>query len=80
MTLAQLVDIIRDCAGDSDEFDLNGDIAEIAFDELGYDSLALLEISSRLQQVHGVELPEEGVRTPGDVLRLVNGTFGREAA
>ncbi|MFE2728951.1 acyl carrier protein [Kitasatospora sp. NPDC059327] len=80
ITLAQLVEIIRDCAGDSDEFDLNGDIADIAFEELGYDSLALLEIAARLRQEHGVVLPDEGVRTPGDVLDLVNEVPGQGVA
>ncbi|WBB58140.1 acyl carrier protein [Streptomyces sp. WMMC500] len=52
--------------------DLNGDIADIAFDELGYDSLALLELSARIKQTLGVDIPESDMRTPGGTLRMIN--------
>ncbi|MEO3845308.1 MULTISPECIES: acyl carrier protein [unclassified Streptomyces] len=79
-TLSHLVALIRDCAGESDVADLSGDIADMAFDELGYDSLALLELSARIKQTLGVEVAESEMRTPGGTLRLINeAVSGREA-
>lgn len=72
ITLSQLVSLIRECAGESDVADLDGDIADMAFEELGYDSLALLELSARIKQTLGVEVPESAMTTPGGTLRLVN--------
>lgn len=72
ITLSQLVSLIRDCAGESDVADLDGDIADMGFDELGYDSLALLELSARIKQSLGIEVPEGDMRTPGGTVRLIN--------
>lgn len=46
------------------------------FDTLGYDSLARMEVASRLWQQHGVRIPDDllfDVRTPQELLDLVNG-------
>jgi act minimal PKS acyl carrier protein len=81
MTLAEFVDVIRACAGEPDEYDLNGDILDVSFDDLGYDSLALIEVSARLKQDHGIvvdEIPE--LASPRIALELINGTREREVA
>jgi act minimal PKS acyl carrier protein len=45
------------------------------FDELGYDSLALLETHSRIRRDYGVELSEDDlseIKTPQELVDLVN--------
>jgi act minimal PKS acyl carrier protein len=60
--------------------DLDGDIADMDFEELGYDSLALLELSARIKQILGVEVPEGDMKTPGGTVRLINAMVsGRDA-
>lgn len=78
--LSRLVEIIRECAGDSDERDLDGDILDITYQDLGYDSLALLEISAKLEQDLGVSIPEEELKTPRHTLHLVNTETAGEVA
>jgi len=80
LTLVEFVAVVRACAGDSDEYDLDGDILDVTFEELGYDSLALLEVSARLKQEHGVVLTDDeilGLSSPRAALELVNGSPSR---
>lgn len=72
VTLADLVSVIRECAGDSDVADLDGDILDTTFEDLGYDSIALLEVSAKLQQDLGVEIAEGEMDTPRNTLLLIN--------
>ena len=77
--LTQLVTLIRECAGDSDEYDLDGDIIDVPFDQLGYDSIALMEVMSRLKQDHGIVVSEEavrGIKTPRGALEAINTSAG----
>jgi act minimal PKS acyl carrier protein len=67
---------MRRAAGEDEAINLDGDIAETAFADLGYDSLAVMEISSLVERELGVCLPEEemaGAETPKQYLELVNG-------
>ncbi|MFG2120874.1 acyl carrier protein [Streptomyces sp. NPDC048710] len=80
ISLPRLVQIIRECAGDSDERDLDGDILDVTFQDLGYDSLALLEISAKIEQDFGVSIPEDEIRTPRNTLLLINAKMTGEAA
>jgi act minimal PKS acyl carrier protein len=79
MSIATLDDVRRiliACAGDQDEIDLTGDISDIEFDDLGYDSLALLETAARIKQELGVDIPDELIselKTPRQLLVAVNG-------
>jgi act minimal PKS acyl carrier protein len=62
-------------AGDIETSELDGDIAALKFEDLGYDSLALLETAARIEQEFGVRIPEEQiteVNTPLELLDLVN--------
>ncbi|MFF7891594.1 acyl carrier protein [Streptomyces sp. NPDC007907] len=79
-SLPRLVEIIRECAGDSDERDLDGDILDITYQDLGYDSIALLEISAKLEQELGVSIPGEELQTPRHTLQLVDARLAGEAA
>ncbi|MFF7993581.1 acyl carrier protein [Kitasatospora xanthocidica] len=74
-TLEDLKRIMRDCAGEEESVDLDGDILDLRFEELGYDSLALIETTSRISREFGVRLPEEelgGIGTVRELLALIN--------
>ncbi|GAA3192089.1 acyl carrier protein [Actinocorallia longicatena] len=75
MDIDALRGILIDCAGGDDVDALRGDIRESSFEELGYDSLALMETAARLKRDHGVVISDERlteVRTPVELLVLVN--------
>ena len=75
LELADLIHILRECAGVDEGVDLTGDILDTMFTELGYDSLALLEAASRVEREVGVKLSDDAVAaadTPRALLRLVN--------
>jgi act minimal PKS acyl carrier protein len=75
LTLDRLRMIMRDCAGENESIDLNGDIGEVTFMDLGYDSLALLETASRLEREFDVSLEDDSVseeETPNALIELVN--------
>jgi act minimal PKS acyl carrier protein len=69
--------ILVACAGEDDTVDLSSDdILDTPFDELGYDSLALMETAARIEREYGVELPDEEVTeagTPRALIDLANG-------
>jgi minimal PKS acyl carrier protein len=74
-TLDDLRRVMRECAGEDESVNLDGDIADVAFDDLGYDSLARMETASRVQRELGVALPEEemaDVLTPAEFVAFVN--------
>lgn len=74
-TLDHLRAVMRDCAGVGETVDLDGDIIDTTFIELDYDSLALLEIATELQQNLGLPFPDEVIermKTPRDVIDYVN--------
>jgi act minimal PKS acyl carrier protein len=58
LTLEDLKQVLRTC-GTDESVDLDGDILDVEMADLGYDSLAVLEISARLQQRSGREIPED---------------------
>jgi act minimal PKS acyl carrier protein len=73
-TIADLRRIIVEAAGQSEEGTLDGDILEVTFEELGYDSIAMLETASRVEREMRVTLPDEMVTeatTPRKFIDLV---------
>jgi act minimal PKS acyl carrier protein len=75
MSIEDLRGILVACAGGEDVVTRPDDISEIPFDELGYDSLALIETAARLKLDHGVVISDDEiteVRSPGDLLELIN--------
>lgn len=73
-TIEDVRRILRDVAGADESVDLDGDIAETSFADLGYDSLALLETAARVQRDLGIRLADDAVmdiRTPGQLVELV---------
>ncbi|GGS46774.1 MULTISPECIES: acyl carrier protein [Actinokineospora] len=82
MTLADLTRLLRECAGVDEAVDLDGDIIDVPFDELGYDSLALFNTVSRIERDHSVRLPDDlvaEVTTPRWLLGVVNEHLGQPA-
>jgi act minimal PKS acyl carrier protein len=76
MSLDSLKDLLRRAAGESDEIpDVTDDLLDRQFDELGYDSLAILEVSSMVEREYQVSLDDDhasSARTPRLFLDLVN--------
>lgn len=75
MTLEDLKRTLKAAAGESEGVDLAGDIGDARFEDLGYDSLALLETSSRIEHEYGIRIPEDDLteaETPNELLKLVN--------
>ncbi|WP_242911379.1 acyl carrier protein [Actinomadura terrae] len=72
-TLPDLRRVLAEVAGEVPGLD--GDILDAGFEELGYDSLALLETAGRIEREHGVRLDEAAVadaRTPRALIGVVN--------
>ncbi len=74
MTLEDLMEILAECAGEDEDIDRT-DVLNSSFDQLGYDSLAVLEAAAAVQLRFGVPLPDDVVasmRSPGEFLERVN--------
>jgi act minimal PKS acyl carrier protein len=75
MQLEDLTALLRECAGEDEAVDLSGDVLDVPFAELGYDSLAILQTTARIEVDHDLVLDEEAVseaETPRQYLDLVN--------
>ncbi|MEV6124650.1 acyl carrier protein [Streptomyces sp. NPDC052077] len=73
-TLSELKRILLAAAGADDEADLDGDILDTDFGDLGYESLALLETAGRIERMYGISLDEAAfneARTPRAMIDLV---------
>ncbi|MBV9446010.1 MAG: acyl carrier protein [Streptosporangiaceae bacterium] len=74
MTIEDFRRILIACAGETDAIACD-DFSDIPFEDLGYDSLALMESAARIEQEFGVKVPEEKMselRTPRDAIELLN--------
>lgn len=74
-TLADLVTYIRLAAGEDETLDLDGHIDETTFAELGYDSIAMVEVTVLVERELGITLPEEKTdkdTTPKQFVDVVN--------
>jgi act minimal PKS acyl carrier protein len=70
-TEENLKKIMIDCVSGDESVDLDREIRDVPFIDLGYDSLLVLEIIGRLKRDHGIDIPDEAVadlRTPGQFL------------
>ncbi|MER6084036.1 acyl carrier protein [Streptomyces sp. NPDC001833] len=78
MTLDDLRRILRECAGFDEGLADDAAALDAAFEDLGYDSLALMESAARIQKEFGVVIPDDEiteVETPRALLGLVNGSL-----
>ncbi len=78
-TIDDLKQALRTAAGEDESVDLDSDILDTEFAELGYDSLAILETASHVERGFGVQLPEDEVgdkQTPRAFIEFVNSILG----
>jgi act minimal PKS acyl carrier protein len=71
-TLGHLNRIMREVGG---EDDLNGETADTTFSDLGFDSLAVLEIAARIAQDFMLVLSDDAadqLETPSNAVTVVN--------
>ncbi|WP_331729308.1 acyl carrier protein (plasmid) [Streptomyces sp. NBC_01003] len=82
-TLDHIREILRQCAGEPEHLPLDSEIAVRTFEEIGYDSLARLEVCGRIEREYGVRLDTEllsGTSTPADLIAAVNGQLAERLA
>jgi minimal PKS acyl carrier protein len=78
-TIDDLKVILREGAGAAEGVDLDGDILDVGFEALGYESVALLETGSRIEREYGVALDDSdltGEQTPRALIQVVNAQLG----
>ncbi|MER7847459.1 acyl carrier protein [Kitasatospora sp. NPDC096077] len=81
--LTDLTVLLRESAGENEGVDLDGDIQDVSFAGLGYDSLAMLQTTGRVEREWGVLLDDEAVfeaETPRQYLELVNRALSERTA
>jgi minimal PKS acyl carrier protein len=74
-TAEDLTMIMRNCAGMAASAQLNGTELDETYADLGYDSLAVLEIQAQIQQQYGIRVGDEAtdhMPTPGATVSYVN--------
>lgn len=79
ITFSELQDIMRACVGEDEDALPLEQAPDQHFDELGYDSLAVLETHSRIQRDYGIELSDEdvgGLKTPRELVDYLNKLLG----
>jgi len=82
-TIDDLRRILRAAAGQDEEVELDADILDLSFEELGYDSLALLETGGRIERERGIALADSTITdaaTPRALLAVVNEHIAASAA
>jgi minimal PKS acyl carrier protein len=70
-----LVQLLKESAGEEEGIDFSGDIMDLEFELLGYDSLAMFNTVSRIERENGIQLPDSVVadaRTPRALLDEIN--------
>ncbi|WP_067563116.1 acyl carrier protein [Nocardia acidivorans] len=80
ITIDDLRRILTQSSGEDENIDLSGDILDTSFENLGYDSLALIDTATRIKHEYGIEIDDEAIAidmTPRTLLdavaRLVRG-------
>jgi len=82
--VTELRDIMSASVGVDDDVYFDGDHLDVQFADLGFDSLALLELASQIQRRLGLQIPDEAVtdemRTPRSAVDYVNSQLARAVA
>ncbi|MFH8570274.1 acyl carrier protein [Streptomyces sp. NPDC017993] len=82
-TIDDLKRILLEGAGAAEDVDLDGDILDKDFEQLGYESLALLETGSRIEREYGITLDDSVLTdavTPRVLVEAVNQHLTTQAA
>lgn len=83
LELTELAVLLREAAGGDEGTVLDESTLDTSFLDLGYDSLALLQVTGVVERDHDVMLDEEALadaQTPRQYLDLVNGALAARAA
>lgn len=82
MTIHDLNMILTECAGDPEEAVPLAQAPDKRFSDLGYDSIAMLEAYSKIEQVYGIALPDAvgDLHTARDLVGFVNSVLATTAA
>jgi act minimal PKS acyl carrier protein len=67
--------IMIECVSADESVDLSGEITEVPFADLGYDSLLVLELIGRLKRAYRIDVSDDLVTTlitPGDFVAVAN--------
>jgi act minimal PKS acyl carrier protein len=83
MTLGTLTALLRECAGEAEGVSLDGDVLDVSFPDLGYDSLAVLQTTGRIERDYGVRIPDDAVgeaETPRLLLAYINRSLAEGTA
>ncbi|WP_329172311.1 MULTISPECIES: acyl carrier protein [unclassified Streptomyces] len=83
ITLDDLKDMLTKAGGEgADVPSLDGDAVDTPFTDLGYDSLAMLEVTSMVELAYDISLEDDAAQTaatPREMLDLVNGLLNAAA-
>ncbi|MGI5368230.1 actinorhodin polyketide synthase [Streptomyces sp. A244] len=83
VTMNDLKRALEEGSGVDEGIDLDTDLRTMAFSELGYDSLAVLETGLRLGRENNIELDDSvfaDLDTPQQMLDAVNEALERQSA
>ncbi|NEB73964.1 acyl carrier protein [Streptomyces sp. SID14478] len=83
LALTELAALLREAAGGDEGTALDENTLDTLFLDLGYDSLALLQVTGVVERDHDVTLDEEALadaQTPRQYLDLVNGALAARTA
>jgi act minimal PKS acyl carrier protein len=74
VSLDDLRRILIAAAGEDESTDMEGEILDVSFEDLGYDSLALMEAAAQIKREFGVEIDDDDLvrmQTPREMLDTV---------
>jgi act minimal PKS acyl carrier protein len=84
VSAADLLRILRQVAGSDEGIDLDGeDVSDVPLNELGYDSLAVLELAACTERVYAIRIPDSDLKnemTPREVVAYVNARLAEARA
>ncbi|MFE0021518.1 acyl carrier protein [Amycolatopsis sp. NPDC059021] len=75
LTLDDMRELLRAAGGVDEGVNLDDDITDTPFADLGYDSLAVLEIIGRVRREYDIPVPDdalESMPTPGQAVEFLN--------
>jgi act minimal PKS acyl carrier protein len=79
LTAELLMRTLRECAGEQEAAPTGINPLDVSFEELGYDSIALLETASRLGRELDLTIPDDVVfeaHTPRGLIEIINDQRG----
>ncbi|MEU9168839.1 acyl carrier protein [Streptomyces sp. NPDC048420] len=80
---SDLTRLLRESAGEEQPGLLDGNVLDVTFSDLGYDSVAVLQLIGLIERERDIQLADETVseaQTPRALLDLVNSMAGPAAA